>query len=181
MDAECPQCGEELQADDTLVGQKVKCPSCNHDFVLSSPQAGILPAMQSTLPALPLSKSQSPLGNIKICPFCSEQILATAHKCKHCGEFLNPAMRTAMAKPLPNAPQLVRTAKSRGIYIILGLFLGGLFGVHNFYAGRYSSAFVQLLIMFFLGWIVIGIVINTIWVLIELFAVTTDGNGNPMS
>lgn len=23
------------------------------------------------------------------CPYCSEQILATAKKCKHCGEFLN--------------------------------------------------------------------------------------------
>ncbi len=25
----------------------------------------------------------------KICPYCSEEILATAQKCKHCGEWLN--------------------------------------------------------------------------------------------
>ena len=25
----------------------------------------------------------------KNCPYCSEQILSTAKKCKHCGEFMN--------------------------------------------------------------------------------------------
>jgi hypothetical protein len=29
------------------------------------------------------------------CPFCSEQVLASAKKCKHCGEFLDPALRAA--------------------------------------------------------------------------------------
>lgn len=71
--------------------------------------------------------------------------------------------------------------KSRGIYIILGLFLGGLFGLHNFYAGRYKEAVTQLLILLILGWFIIGIVINAIWVLIELCTVTKDGNGNPMT
>lgn len=27
------------------------------------------------------------------CPFCAEQIKAAAKKCKHCGEFIDPAMR----------------------------------------------------------------------------------------
>jgi TM2 domain-containing membrane protein YozV len=80
-----------------------------------------------------------------------------------------------------SSPQIVRTAKSRGIYIILGLFLGGLFGLHNFYAGRYRQAVWQLVIILTLGWIIIGIVINVIWVLAELFSVTEDGNGNPMT
>lgn len=31
----------------------------------------------------------------KACPFCSEQILASASKCKHCGEFLNEKSKQA--------------------------------------------------------------------------------------
>lgn len=34
------------------------------------------------------------------CPFCSEQILATARKCKHCNELLDPALRAQLA-PAP--------------------------------------------------------------------------------
>lgn len=36
------------------------------------------------------------------CPFCSEHILASAKKCKHCGEFLDKrnAINTTMAPPL---------------------------------------------------------------------------------
>ena len=26
------------------------------------------------------------------CPYCSEQILRTAKKCKHCGEFIDQAL-----------------------------------------------------------------------------------------
>jgi hypothetical protein len=31
----------------------------------------------------------------KDCPFCGEEVLTTALKCKHCGETLDPALRTA--------------------------------------------------------------------------------------
>jgi hypothetical protein len=43
-------------------------------------------------------------GSVKICPFCAEEILDAAIKCKHCGEMLNrggvaPKMDTAPAAP----------------------------------------------------------------------------------
>lgn len=32
-------------------------------------------------------------NNTMQCPFCAEQISVGAKKCKHCGEFIDPAMR----------------------------------------------------------------------------------------
>ena len=40
------------------------------------------------------------------CRFCKEEILASAQKCKHCGEFLSPAARRAAGlSPTRNTPQ----------------------------------------------------------------------------
>jgi len=38
------------------------------------------------------------------CPYCSEEILPGAKKCKHCGEYLDATLRSRMAQP---APQVV--------------------------------------------------------------------------
>lgn len=80
----------------------------------------------------------------------------------------------------PPGPQIVKMAKSRGVYIILGLFFGCL-GIHNFYAGRLGVGLAQLLITLVLGWFVVGLVITAIWAIIELFMVKADGAGDPMS
>ena len=47
----------------------------------------------------------------------------------------------------------VMEPKSRLVYIILAIFLGG-FGVHNFYAGYTKNAVIQLLLTLLLGWTV---------------------------
>ena len=65
---------------------------------------------------------------------------------------------------------------SRGIYIILALFFG-LLGIHNFYAGRIGVGACQCILFVTLFWTVIVPVVLLVWVIIELFAVTTDGKG----
>lgn len=74
---------------------------------------------------------------------------------------------------------IVEIPKSRGVYIVLGLFFGGL-GIHNFYAGRIGSGIAQLLIMIFTFWLIIPIFAIWLWVLIEVIAVDTDGQGRRM-
>jgi hypothetical protein len=36
---------------------------------------------------------------MKFCPFCGEQILAVARKCRYCEEYLDPALRDAASEP----------------------------------------------------------------------------------
>lgn len=76
-------------------------------------------------------------------------------------------------------------SKSRTTYVLLALFLGG-FGVHNFYAGRTGVAIAQLLftILFFgvgsvvlLGLPLFFLPVMWIWVIVECFAITEDGDG----
>lgn len=65
---------------------------------------------------------------------------------------------------------------SRGVYILLGLFLG-LFGVHNFYAKRIGVGVCQLILSF----LVVPIPLVMVWVLIELATVERDGYGDYFS
>lgn len=123
------------------------------------------------------------------CPNCGEDCSMGAMWCSHCkadftGDGWRPVEKRPSQPPSPSRAQsahtLVKSAKSRGIYIILGLFFG-LLGVHNFYAGRLGVAVAQLLVTVILGWVVVGLVITAVWVLIELFVITKDGAGDPFA
>ena len=39
--------------------------------------------------------AQQPGARMRACPMCREQILASAQKCRHCGEYLSPMARRA--------------------------------------------------------------------------------------
>jgi TM2 domain-containing membrane protein YozV len=80
----------------------------------------------------------------------------------------------------PSPIVVVRATKSRGVYIILGLFFGCL-GIHNFYAGHYGRGAAQLVITILLGWAIIGLVITVFWSLIEIISETQDGDGQRMT
>ena len=136
-----------------------------------------------------------------ICPNCKTVNSVEAEKCAECGAMfvgqgawkLLPHSKTNglpvfegtsySAPPTNNneaRPQLVKSAKSRGVYVILGLFFG-LLGVHNFYAGRFGVGAIQLLITCILGWFVVGLVITAIWSIADLFLVKTDGTGDALA
>ena len=131
----------------------------------------------------PQAESVAELG---FCPNCVFQCSFDARACPNCkADFVGGGWKPVNVRPtrLPfgakasDAPQIVKAAKSRGVYIILGLFFG-LLGIHNFYAGRLGAGVAQLLVTVISGWFVVGLLITGIWVLIELFTVKVDGAGD---
>lgn len=124
------------------------------------------------------------------CPNCGARCKMTDTFCDSCRMHMTGDHKPVAQKPKAYEPQqptghsinsvsVVKTAKSRGIYIILGLFFG-MFGIHNFYAGHYTRGVFQLLCTAILGWFVIGLVITAIWVIIDLIYMKEDGAGDPM-
>ena len=95
---------------------------------------------------------------------------------------LEPPPSVAPAPVYVSQPSvvMVRATKSRGVYIILGLFFGCL-GIHNFYAGHNGRGAAQLIITILLGWLIIGLIITVLWSLIEIISETQDGDGQRMT
>jgi TM2 domain-containing membrane protein YozV len=122
------------------------------------------------------------------CPDCGKDISAPAVACPSCGRTvksgqasLSPHSGAAQsATREQDTPAIIRTVKSRSVFIILGLLLGCL-GIHNLYAGYYGRGLIQMAITAVLGWIYVGFVITIVWALIEVITVKTDVQGKPMS
>ncbi len=112
------------------------------------------------------------------CPDCKRQVSTEAPACPGCGRPI-AAFGTPSHPPYPTSspqPVVVVASRSRGVYIILGIFFG-LLGIHNFYAGYYARGAAQLAITLFLGWLIVGLVITGLWVLGDLFGTTRDAQG----
>ena len=109
----CLTCGGNFKAPDAAAGRKVKCPKCS--AAISFPanivtRAKVLPASHSQIvaPTPPIeekpnlapapaasSSSNRTVQDYRDCPFCSEEILVNAKKCRHCLEVLDVTMRAA--------------------------------------------------------------------------------------
>lgn len=131
----------------------------------------------------PKAESAAELG---FCPNCTFQCSFNAPACPNCqADFVKGGWKPVKVRPtrLPfgakaaSSRQIVKAAKSRGVFIILGLFFG-MFGIHNFYAGRLGVGVAQFLVTAILGWFLVGLFITGIWVIIELFIVKVDGAGD---
>jgi hypothetical protein len=86
----CEHCNQSLEAPEEMLGQTIDCPSCSKAIKLPDP-------------APPAPPPPAP-RDTKACPFCGEDILAEAKKCRHCGEFLDTTIRKQMAEKEPTTP-----------------------------------------------------------------------------
>jgi len=124
-------------------------------------------------------------GDTHSCPYCGKKILSSNRNCQHCGEYLDAGLRQeAGHRPSPEIVETTKHRRDKFIYVLVAFFLGGLIGLHNFYARRYVQGAIQLIIVavaayFSAMWV--GFVINAIWVLCEIFVVTYDGTGELMT
>jgi hypothetical protein len=91
----CLTCGARLNAPQEAAGKTVRCPRCEAilSVVVEVAEAG---SQTASTPAIKSSWSEPPPARAtKACDFCGEEILVIARKCKHRGETLDPALRTA--------------------------------------------------------------------------------------
>ena len=80
----CPHCGRVGSLPEgAVMPQAVRCPGCQTKFQPAAAKLVVEPAFAEVDP---------PTRN---CDYCGERILASAKKCKHCGEILDVALREA--------------------------------------------------------------------------------------
>ena len=109
----CPACGCRVLVADSLIGQRLRCISCDHRFTAASPAEAELrrieplpaeprppePARRSGPPPLPPGfddplppgdEDAPPLpgGDLPCCPACGRRVPWEAVRCVHCGEEL---------------------------------------------------------------------------------------------
>jgi predicted RNA-binding Zn-ribbon protein involved in translation (DUF1610 family) len=122
---QCPQCDKKLKAPDTAAGRSSNCPRCN--AVVTCPEPVFEAEVVVTKPRAAAPSGFDPFADLddgnpyamadqssaeggdsrerRPCPMCGEKIIATAAKCRFCGEVFEPA---------PVRPKAKKTKKKSG-------------------------------------------------------------------
>jgi TM2 domain-containing membrane protein YozV len=119
----CPSCGCIGKPHKEIpIGAKVQCRQCDYLWRYGEADS---PAAVSTLYETN-GTGPEPGGETTRCPFCGEEILGIARKCKHCGEFLDPALRVARTATYVTRTVVRQEPRwSPGVAAVLSLLIPG--------------------------------------------------------
>jgi predicted RNA-binding Zn-ribbon protein involved in translation (DUF1610 family) len=110
---QCPQCGKKLKAPDNAAGKSSTCPGCGNKVTCPEPVYDAEVVEMELTPEKPKGfdpfadldddkpygvagtppDAQSSDDNRRPCPMCGEMIVATAAKCRYCGEVFDETIR----------------------------------------------------------------------------------------
>jgi predicted RNA-binding Zn-ribbon protein involved in translation (DUF1610 family) len=103
----CPSCGKRLKAPSSSAGKVAKCPGCGTKIRIPEeildaepvPLAADAPSesadddLLAGLNSLSARDYGETLPKRKSCPACGEEIVATAAKCRYCGEIFDSKLK----------------------------------------------------------------------------------------
>src|SRR5689334_64299 len=101
----CHACQAKLRVAEDSTAAKVRCPTCGG----AVPVPGALRAASAPPPPAPRARPAPPPAEVRHpapasppvrtrdCPYCGEEVLSHAKKCKHCGEVIDPTLREGRA------------------------------------------------------------------------------------
>jgi len=152
----CPKCNDMLEADESLQGKTVSCPSCKTEFIIPSPAVKKVVVKPTTPPSPPLPPTKG--MDEKFCESCGMAIKKEAEICPKCGVRQKPSYQNG---------------KNWLVTFLLCWFLG-IFGIHRFYTGHTTIGIAQILTLGGCG----------IWALVDFILIIagsyTDAQGNPL-
>lgn len=103
----CPRCGKKLKAPDNAAGKSSKCPGCGspvtcpepiYEAELIEPPAGGANPYDDLDTDQPYTMTTEPVAppaaeGRRPCPMCGEMIVASAAKCRFCGEVFDSTLK----------------------------------------------------------------------------------------
>ena len=86
MDIEfsCQKCHQKMVIDPSGAGMTIECSNCKEPVIVPDVK-----------PTVVDNRNAGQDKQTKVCPFCGEDVLMVAKKCKHCGETIDVVLRTA--------------------------------------------------------------------------------------
>jgi predicted RNA-binding Zn-ribbon protein involved in translation (DUF1610 family) len=148
----CPGCGVKLKAADEAAGQQMACPKCGTTLTVSEP---VFDAEAISDPIAtpgdvygldepaPTAGGPAPAGDDRRpCPVCGEMIVATAAKCRYCGEIFDPTLRRAESLKQGRSQSPADQDLSTGDWVvaILCSFIGCIAGIVWMIQGKPKGA-----------------------------------------
>jgi DNA-directed RNA polymerase subunit M/transcription elongation factor TFIIS len=143
---QCPQCGKKLKAPDNAAGKSSSCPGCGNTVTCPEPVYDAEVVEMEVAPDKPKGfdpfadldddkpykvagtppPAQSADDGRRPCPMCGEMIVATAAKCRYCGEVFDPTLKKAKSKKKKKKSYDPEDESLSGSEIAIGIICSGI-------------------------------------------------------